>query len=89
MPLVYDYGSEVTFTITTSNFIIDVGGLSFLLIPFILMVKNIFQGNVKSISDLRMFWHSTVMPLEKVQSSHVWLLTSMIEMPNGETKALP
>ena len=33
-----------------------------------------------------MFWHSTVMSLDNVQTSHVWLLTSMIEMPNGEFK---
>ena len=31
-----------------------------------------------------MFWHSTVMDLDKVQQSHVWLLTSMIEMPDGQ-----
>ena len=31
-----------------------------------------------------MFWHSTIMELDKVQQSHVWLLTSMIEMPDGQ-----
>ncbi len=86
MPLVYDYNSEVTLQLPPAISLLMWGGLSFLLIPFILMVKNIAQTNVKSMSDLRMFWHSTVMPLNKVQSSHVWLLTSIIEMPNGEMK---
>ena len=61
------------------------GGLSFLLIPIIL-IKNLFQGNVKSLSDLRMFWHSTMMDLDNVQKSHVWLLSSIIEMPDGRVK---
>ena len=86
MPLVYDYNSEVTLQLPPAISLLMWGGLSVLLIPFILMVKNIAQTNVKSMSDLRMFWHSTVMPLNKVQSSHVWLLTSIVEMPNGEMK---
>ena len=48
------------------------------------MSKNIFHGNVKTTSDLRMFWHSSVMPIDEVQTRHVWLLTSLIEMPSGE-----
>ena len=48
MPLIYDYGSEVASTITTSHLAVNVGGLSFLLIPFFLMGKNIIQGHVKS-----------------------------------------
>jgi len=86
MPLIYDYGSEVALQLPPAISLLMWGGLSFLLIPFFLMGKNIIQGHVKSVSDLRMFWHSTVMNLDKVQTSHVWLLTSMIEMPNGEFK---
>ena len=79
MPLIYDYGSEVALQLPPAISLLMWGGLSFLLIPFFLMGKNIIQGHVKSLSDLRMFWHSTVMDLGKVQTSHVWLLTSMIE----------
>ena len=86
MPLVYDYGAEVALRLPPAISLLMWGGLSFLLIPLILMIKNVAQGNVQSISDLKMFWHSTVMPLDKVQTSHVWLLTSMIEMPSGELK---
>ena len=86
MPVVLDYGSEITLRLPPAISLLMWGGISFLLIPILLIFKNITQGNVKSVSDLRMFWHSTVMPIDKVQDSHVWLLTSMIEMPNGELK---
>ena len=86
MPVVLDYSSEVTLRLPPAISLLMWGGISFLLIPIFLIIKNIINGNVKSISDLRMFWHSTVMPINKVQDSHVWLLTSMIEMPNGELK---
>jgi hypothetical protein len=86
MPLIYDYSSEVALQLPPAISLLMWGGLSFLVIPFFLMGKNLIQGHVKSVSDLRMFWHSTVMNLDKVPTSHVWLLTSMIEMPNGEFK---
>ena len=86
MPVVLDYSSEATLRLPPAISLLMWGGISFLLIPIFLIIKNIINGNVKSISDLRMFWHSTVMPIDKVQDSHVWLLTSMIEMPNGELK---
>ena len=86
MPVVLDYSSEVTLRLPPAISLLMWGGISFLLIPIFLIIKNIINGNLKSISDLRMFWHSTVMPIDKVQDSHVWLLTSMIEMPNGELK---
>ena len=86
MPVVLDYSSEVTLRLPPAISLLMWGGISFLLIPIFLIVKNIINGNVKSVSDLRMFWHSTVMPIDKVQDSHVWFLTSMNEMPNGELK---
>ena len=86
MPIITDYGRDVVLRLPPAISLLMWGGLSFLLIPLILVGKNLINGNVKSVQDLRMFWHSTVMPLDKVQQSHVWLLTSMIEMPNGERK---
>ena len=86
MPVMVDYGSDIVLKLPPAIALLMWGGLSFLLIPLILIGKNTLQGNVKSLSDIRMFWHSTVMPLNKVQDSHVWLLTSMIEMPSGEIK---
>ena len=86
MPVITDYDTEIVLQLPPAISLLMWGGLSFLLIPIILMGKNIFNGNVKSLSDIRMFWHSAVMSIDKVQDSHVWLLTSVIEMPNGELK---
>ena len=86
MPVITDYDTEIVLQLPPAISLLMWGGLSFLLIPVILMGKNIFNGNVKSLTDIRMFWHSTVMSIDKVQDSHVWLLTSVIEMPNGESK---
>ena len=62
------------------------GGLTFLLIPIILFFKNILQLNISSISDLRLSWHASKMKLENVFQSHVWLLTSVIDLPDGTSK---
>jgi len=83
MPVITDYSDEVVLSLPPAISLLMWGGLCFILIPIILMVKNLAQGNVKSFSDLKMFWHSTVMPIDEVQKKHVWLLTSIIEMPDG------
>lgn len=61
------------------------GGFIFLLIPFIMLGKNLSDGNIKKLSDLRLAWHASMMPLKQVVESHVWLLSSVIEMPDGTT----
>ena len=61
------------------------GGFIFLLIPFIILGKNFSNGNVKKLSDLRLAWHASMMPLKEVAESHVWLLSTVIEMPDGTT----
>ena len=61
------------------------GGFIFLLIPFIILGKNLSDGNIKKLSDLRLAWHASMMPLKEVVESHVWLLSSVIEMPDGTT----
>ena len=59
------------------------GGLAFLLLPLILLLLNIKNGNLKSLKDLRMAWHSIRMPLEMVQEKHVWLMDHVIEKPDS------
>ena len=86
MPVVTNYSSEVSLQLPPAISLLMWGGLTFLFIPLVLVIKNLFQGNVKSLSDLRMFWHSTMMDLDNVQKSHVWLLSSIIEMPDGRVK---
>tara|TARA_B100001027_G_scaffold37685_1_gene23542 strand:- start:106 stop:1101 length:996 start_codon:yes stop_codon:yes gene_type:complete len=84
MPVITDYNREIILQLPPAISLLMWGGLTFLLIPLVLVVKNLVQGNVRSLRDLRMFWHSTVMSLDKVQQSHVWLLSSIIKMPNGQ-----
>lgn len=86
MPVIMDYGEDMVLSLPPAISLLMWGGLSFLFIPFILMLKNLSQGNVKSLRDLRMFWHSTVMPIDLVAKRHVWLLTSLVEMPDGTIK---
>jgi hypothetical protein len=61
------------------------GGFIFLMIPFIMFGKNFSNGNVTKLSDMRLAWHASMMPLKDVVGSHVWLLSSVIEMPDGTT----
>ena len=58
------------------------GGLSFLLLPIIMVVKNLREGN----TNLKLIWHAQRMDVGDVMNNHVWLLTSIAEMPSGEKK---
>jgi hypothetical protein len=62
------------------------GGLCFFFIPLILLAMNIFRGHITSLSDLSLGWHAVQMRRSEVINRHVWVLTTLIEMPNGETK---
>ena len=61
------------------------GGFLFILIPFVLLIRNIASGSVKSFSDLSMAWLALCVPLNSVHNRHVWILSDTMEMPNGET----
>lgn len=86
MPVITDLNSDIVLQLPPAISLLMWGGISFLIIPFILIFRNLVQGNVKTLHDLRMFWHSTVMDIDKVQQSHVWLLTTVIELPNGDVR---
>ena len=60
------------------------GGLTFLILPVIMVMKNIKNGN----TNLKMIWHAEKMHIDKIADSHVWLLSSVAEMPNGEKKII-
>ena len=60
------------------------GGLSFLVLPIVMVIKNIKQGN----TTLKLIWHAEKMDVDRVIDSHVWLLSSIAEMPNGEKKVV-
>ena len=60
------------------------GGFLFILIPFVLLFRNITTGSIRSLSDLTMAWMSLSIPLDSVQGRHVWILSDTMDMPNGE-----
>ena len=64
------------------------GGLAFLLIPVVMLVLNFKRGDVRSIGDLRLAWHASMMSLEDVPHRHVWMLTDTMAMPDGELRVV-
>jgi len=58
------------------------GGLAFLFLPIIMIFKNLRNGN----TTLKLIWHAEKMPIEDVMKKHVWLLSTIADMPNGEKK---
>ena len=60
------------------------GGFSFLFIPLILLTLNLVRGNIRSLRDLAMAWHALYIPRAEVLNRHVWLLTSLVDKPNGQ-----
>ena len=86
MPLISDKTSESLVALPPSLALLMWGGLTFILIPLILLIKNILNSNISSITDLKLSWHASKMKLSKVRDSHVWLLTSIIQLPDGSSK---
>ena len=60
------------------------GGFAFLILPFFMVLKNLKNGDF----NLRLMWHAEKMNIDKVAANHVWLLTTIAEMPNGEKKII-
>ena len=86
VPVHYDSAmDEIVLHLPPSLSLLIWGGFLFVLIPFILFVRNIMTGSVRSISDLVMSWMALSIPLASVRNRHVWILTDTMEMPSGET----
>ena len=60
------------------------GGLSFLILPLIMVFKNLREGQ----TNLKLIWHAQRMNIDEVMDNHVWLLSSIAEMPSGEKKII-
>ena len=86
MPLMSDKTSDSLVALPPSLALLMWGGLTFILIPLILLMKNILNSNISSFIDLKLSWHASKMKLSKVKDSHVWLLTSIIQLPDGSSK---
>ena len=86
MPLISDKTSDSLVALPPSLALLMWGGFTFILIPLILLIKNIFNSNISSFTELKLSWHASKMKLSKVKDSHVWLLTSIIQLPDGSSK---
>ena len=64
------------------------GGLAFLFIPFVMLGLNIKRGCINRFGDLRLAWHASMMSLDDVPLRHVWLLTTTMDLPSGETRVV-
>ena len=76
--------SETLVALPVSVALLMWGGLAFLLIPFIMLILNIKKGTVRSLSDLRLAWHATQIPIDEVMKRHVWMLTTTMVRPDSE-----
>jgi hypothetical protein len=84
MPLTFSSATgDALFTLPPAFALLMWGGLSFLAIPFILLTLNLIRGHVRSFGDLFLAWHAIQIPRVEVPHRHVWLLTTLVEKPNG------
>jgi len=84
MPLTFSsVTSDALFALPPVFSLLMWGGLAFLAIPFILLFLNIFRGHVRTFSDLMLAWHASKLPRSEVINRHVWLLTTLVEKPDG------
>jgi hypothetical protein len=86
MPLLLsDLGDGAVVALPVSIALLIWGGLAFLFIPFVMLGLNIKRGSITRFGDLRLAWHASMMPIEDVPERHVWLLTTTMALPSGET----
>ena len=60
------------------------GGFAFLILPVIMVIRNLKDGQI----ILRLMWHAERMDINEVIGNHVWLLTTIAEMPSGDKKII-
>lgn len=60
------------------------GGFAFLILPVMMVIKNLKNGQ----TNPRLIWHAERMDIDKVIGSHVWLLTTIADMPSGDKKII-
>ena len=55
-----------------------------MILPIIMVLKNLKNGQ----TSLKLIWHAEKINIDKVLENHVWLLTTIADMPSGEKKIL-
>ena len=58
------------------------GGVTFLLLPILFVIFNFMRGG----GPFRLLWHAYKMDLEQAMKKHVWILTTIVDMPSGEKR---
>ena len=85
IPLVYDESMEISVMAMPPAIALLVwGGFAFLLLPIVMIIRNLKDGQM----NIRLIWHAERMNLDNVLDSHVWLLTTIADMPSGEKKII-
>ena len=83
VPVVFsDYMDEAVLAMPPAIALLVWGGFAFLILPLVMVVKNLKNGQ----TNMKLIWHAEKMNVDEVMNSHVWLLTSIVELPNGEKK---
>ena len=49
---------------------------------------NLKRGDITRFGDLRLAWHASMMSIDVVPQRHVWLLSTTMALPNGETRVV-
>jgi hypothetical protein len=88
VPLSLGGGDPAVVALPVSIALLIWGGLAFLFIPLVMILLNIKRGHVRSFGDLKMAWHASMLPLDEVFDRHVWLLSDVMSMPNGEERVV-
>lgn len=78
-----DVGEPSVVALPVSVALLIWGGLAFLLIPVAMLALNLKRGGLRSLGDMRLAWHASIIPVEEVKQRHVWLLTDVMAMPDG------
>lgn len=85
VPVLYPEAlNETIFVLPPAIALLIWGGFAFLLLPVIMTFRNFKAGHFNP----KLFWHAERMDIDLVADKHVWMLTGLIEMPDGESKII-
>lgn len=78
------YPSEPLLSLPPAIALLMWGGAVFIILPFIFIIVNLLRGG----GPIKLIWHAYQLDLEEAQNRHVWILTSIVEMPNEGRKIM-
>ncbi|MBT3641155.1 MAG: hypothetical protein HN533_00825 [Euryarchaeota archaeon] len=67
------------------SFVLFLWGSSvFIVAPFIYLIRNILENNIKSLSDLKVAWHARKVLLSEISGNKFWILSEVIMDDNKQ-----